>query len=131
MSFLSYEVEISGVTLCSLFLYAYNSKKKTTVIGKKRIMVDHSSMSLIIQFFKLYMLQLCHQSMRKEPHLYRKKSLYAKNVEVQDYKLLCIARVELKEEKFTLVGILGGWWALPRLFSLGFPMVRDRDLKHY
>lgn len=36
-------------------------------------MLDHSLMSLIIQFFKLYMLQLCHQSMRKEPHLYRKK----------------------------------------------------------
>ncbi|KAL5864310.1 hypothetical protein ACOSQ3_001824 [Xanthoceras sorbifolium] len=61
----------------------------------------------------LYIEQLCHQSMRQKPHLYIFKSLYANKVEVQDYKLLCIARVEVGDQKLTLVGILGGWWALP------------------
>lgn len=75
--------------------------------------------------------QLCHQSMRQEPLLYKVKSLYAKRVEVQDYKLLCVARVELKEEKFTLVGILGGWWPLPTLFGQGaFSVIRNGALKH-
>ncbi|XP_062174712.1 uncharacterized protein LOC133879913 isoform X2 [Alnus glutinosa] len=75
--------------------------------------------------------QLCHQSMRQEPHLYKVKSLYAKRVEVQDYKLFCVARVELKEEKLTLVGILGGWWPLPTLFGRGaFSVIRNGALKH-
>lgn len=60
------------------------------------------------------------------------QSLYAKKVEVQDYKLLCIARVELKNEKFTLVGILGGWWTLPRLLSQeAFSLIRNGALWHY
>lgn len=63
--------------------------------------------------------QLCQQSMRQEPHLYKVKSLYAKKVEVQDYKLLCLAKVELKEETISLVGILGGWWTLPTIFYQG------------
>ncbi|TXG54695.1 hypothetical protein EZV62_019951 [Acer yangbiense] len=46
-------------------------------------------------------------------YLYIDQSLYAKKVEVQDYKLLCIATVEVADQKLTLVGILGGWWALP------------------
>ncbi|KAH7577327.1 hypothetical protein JRO89_XS01G0236500 [Xanthoceras sorbifolium] len=46
-------------------------------------------------------------------YLYIEQSLYANKVEVQDYKLLCIARVEVGDQKLTLVGILGGWWALP------------------
>ncbi|KAG7990489.1 hypothetical protein I3843_02G027400 [Carya illinoinensis] len=76
--------------------------------------------------------QLCHQSMRQAPHFYKAKSLYAKKVEVQDYKFLCIARVELKEEKFTLVGILGGWWTLPRLFSQdAFSVVRNGAFNYY
>jgi len=75
--------------------------------------------------------QLCHQSMRQEPHLYKVKSIYAKRVEVQDYKLLCVARVELKEEMITLVGILGGWWPLPRLFGQrAFSAIRNGALKH-
>ncbi|KAK2661716.1 hypothetical protein Ddye_000290 [Dipteronia dyeriana] len=61
----------------------------------------------------LYIDQLCQQSVRQKPHLYIFKSLYAKKVEVQDYKLLCIATVEVADQKLTLVGILGGWWALP------------------
>lgn len=74
--------------------------------------------------------RLCHQSMRQEPHLYRVKPLYAKRVEVQDYKLFCVASVELKEEKFTLVGILGGWWPLPTRFGQGAFSIGSGALKH-
>lgn len=45
------------------------------------------------------------------------QSVYASKVEVQDYKLLCLADVEVKDHKFTLVGILGTWWTLPHLQS--------------
>ncbi|KAJ9683400.1 hypothetical protein PVL29_019122 [Vitis rotundifolia] len=57
--------------------------------------------------------QLRHQSMRQHPYFYKFKSLYAKKVEVRDYKLFCIAKVELRDKEFELVGILGGWWVLP------------------
>ncbi|KAL1356408.1 hypothetical protein AAHE18_05G182900 [Arachis hypogaea] len=40
---------------------------------------------------------------------------YASKVEVHDYKLLCLAAVEVRDQKFTLVGILGTWWSLPHL----------------
>lgn len=60
------------------------------------------------------------------------QSLYAKKVEVQDYKLLCLAKVELKEETISLVGILGGWWTLPTTFYQGnFSFIRNGALKHY
>ncbi|KAJ4729271.1 SWI/SNF complex subunit SWI3C like [Melia azedarach] len=68
----------------------------------------------------LYVEQLCHQFMREKPHLYIFKTLYANKVEVQDYMLLCLARVEVRNQKLTLIGILGGWWELPssqRVFS--------------
>ncbi|KAM7267513.1 hypothetical protein ACFE04_009679 [Oxalis oulophora] len=41
------------------------------------------------------------------------QSLYANKVEVQDYKLICLARVEIRGQKFRFVGMLGGWWILP------------------
>lgn len=60
------------------------------------------------------------------------QSLYAKKVEVQDYKLLCLAKVELKEETISLVGILGGWWNLPTIFYQGtFSFIRNGALMHY
>lgn len=65
----------------------------------------------------IYVEQLCHQAMRQEQYFYRLKSLYANKVEVEDYKLICLARVELINQKFTLVGVLGSWWALPSLPS--------------
>lgn len=71
--------------------------------------------------------QLCQQSMRQETRFLRIKSLYASKVEVQDYKLLCLAAVEVRDQKFTLVGILGSWWALPHLpFWEAFSFVRSR-----
>ncbi|XP_058091889.1 uncharacterized protein LOC131237872 isoform X1 [Magnolia sinica] len=55
---------------------------------------------------------LRHRSMRQDPGLYKLKAFYAKKVEVEDYKLLCLARVELRDKKITLMGILGSWWVL-------------------
>ncbi|XP_030481835.2 uncharacterized protein LOC115698793 [Cannabis sativa] len=57
--------------------------------------------------------ELCNRSMQQEPSLFGVKTLYAHKVEVRDYKLLCLARVEVRDQKFSLVGILGGWWSLP------------------
>ncbi|CAB4275251.1 unnamed protein product [Prunus armeniaca] len=60
---------------------------------------------------------LCHRLKRGEPHLYN-KALYASKVEVEDFQLLCLARVEVRDQKYTLVGILGGWWPLPTLDAI-------------
>lgn len=57
--------------------------------------------------------QLRHQAIRQQPFIYKFKSLYAKKVEVTDYLFLSLAKVELKDQEFTLVGILGSWWSLP------------------
>lgn len=57
--------------------------------------------------------QLCKQSISKDTKFFDRKSFYASKVEVQDYKLLCLADVEVRDHKFTLVGILGTWWTLP------------------
>ncbi|CAK8533729.1 unnamed protein product [Lathyrus sativus] len=59
--------------------------------------------------------QLCQQSIREDTSFFNKKSVYASKVEVQDYKLLCLADVEVRDHKFTLIGILGTWWTLPHL----------------
>ncbi|XP_050223972.1 uncharacterized protein LOC126673760 [Mercurialis annua] len=57
--------------------------------------------------------QLCQRSMREKPYLCLIKSLYANKVEVEDFKLFCLATVEVKDQKVTLIGVLGGWWTLP------------------
>lgn len=57
--------------------------------------------------------QLCQQSICKDTKFFDRKSFYASKVEVQDYKLLCLADVEVRDHKFNLVGILGTWWTLP------------------
>jgi len=36
--------------------------------------------------------------------------LYVKNVKVKDYKVLCLAKVELRDVDLDVIGILGGWW---------------------
>ncbi|KAF7819548.1 uncharacterized protein G2W53_025003 [Senna tora] len=74
--------------------------------------------------------QLCQQSMRQEPSLRKVKSLYARKVEVRDYKLLCLANVEVRDQNFTLVGILGNWWSLPHILPQeAFSLLRDRFLE--
>ncbi|KAI4306653.1 hypothetical protein L6164_029912 [Bauhinia variegata] len=71
--------------------------------------------------------QLCQQSMRRDPQWHNVKSVYASKVEVQDYKLISLANVELRDKKFTLVGILGSWWTLPDLATQeAFSLFRER-----
>ncbi|KAL1077440.1 hypothetical protein V6Z11_D10G095300 [Gossypium hirsutum] len=53
-------------------------------------------------------------------YLFVEKALHASKVEVQDYKLLCLAIVEIGDEKIRLIGILGGWWSLPSSLGLYF-----------
>lgn len=55
----------------------------------------------------------------QHPLLYKFKSLYAKKVEVEDYTFLCVARVEVNDQKFTLIGIMGGWWVFERTSMQG------------
>lgn len=57
--------------------------------------------------------QLRHQLMRRNPYFFMLKSLYANNVEVKDCFLFCLATVEIGDKKYKLVGILGDWWMVP------------------
>lgn len=66
---------------------------------------SHSSIYLFIEKFR-------RQSLHQNPRLYRLKYFYARKVEVDDYTLLCLARVEFRDRKVTLIGIFGGWWIL-------------------
>ncbi|CAL5368217.1 unnamed protein product [Camellia sinensis] len=78
----------------------------------------------------LFIEQLRRQFMRQHPFLYKFKSLYAKKVEVDDYTFLCLARVELEDQKFTLIGILGSWWVLPWSPCQGaFSVLRNKVLQ--
>ncbi|XP_054791302.1 uncharacterized protein LOC129296932 [Prosopis cineraria] len=71
--------------------------------------------------------ELCQQCMRQEPSLHKSKSLYASKVEVQDCKLLCLANIEVRNQSFTLVGVLGNWWNLPHIMPHeAFSLIRDR-----
>ncbi|CAI0456151.1 unnamed protein product [Linum tenue] len=67
----------------------------------------------IVLFTKGVLLLLATRPSPLTVYLFVEQSLYAKKVEVQDYKFLCIAAVEVRDRRFTLVGILGGWWVLP------------------
>uniref|UniRef100_A0A1D1Y4V7 Protein MGF 360-10L n=1 Tax=Anthurium amnicola TaxID=1678845 RepID=A0A1D1Y4V7_9ARAE len=60
----------------------------------------------------IFIEQLRRRAMRQNPGLYKTKLFYAKKVEVRDYKLLCFAKVELRDAKLSLIGILGSWWIL-------------------
>ncbi|KAG4179360.1 hypothetical protein ERO13_A10G102700v2 [Gossypium hirsutum] len=68
----------------------------------------------------LFIEKLCYGYMRQKPHFYKCKALHASKVEVQDYKLFCLAIVEIGDEKIRLIGILGGWWSLPSSLGLYF-----------
>ncbi|XP_004489244.1 uncharacterized protein [Cicer arietinum] len=69
--------------------------------------------------------QLCQQC--QDTTFFKGKSIYASRVEVKDYNLLCVADVEVRDNKFTLVGILGTWWTLPHLqFWEACFLVRNR-----
>ncbi|XP_031115969.1 uncharacterized protein LOC116019779 [Ipomoea triloba] len=61
----------------------------------------------------LFVEELRNQEMQKHPFVYKFKSLYPNKVDVEDYAIFCSAKVQLKDQKFTAVGILGSWWVLP------------------
>ncbi|CAA2983374.1 Hypothetical predicted protein [Olea europaea subsp. europaea] len=61
----------------------------------------------------IFVEQLRNQLMRRHPFLYRFRPLHVKMVEVEDYTVLCVARVEIKDERFVLIGVLGTWWIMP------------------
>ncbi|KAF8378258.1 hypothetical protein HHK36_029597 [Tetracentron sinense] len=64
-------------------------------------------------------------------YLFVEQSLYANKVEVEDYKLLCLARVELRDQKILLLGILGSWWVLQSSPCQGaFSIFGNRALKN-
>ncbi|XP_072978840.1 uncharacterized protein [Typha angustifolia] len=63
-----------------------------------------------IYIFIEQLLQLRQRDTHRHPRLGKPKFLYARKVELHDYKLLCLAEVELRDKKLYLVGILGGWW---------------------
>ncbi|XP_019183176.1 PREDICTED: uncharacterized protein LOC109178101 [Ipomoea nil] len=61
----------------------------------------------------LFVEELRNQEIQKHPFIYKFKSLHANKVDVEDYAIFCLAKVELTDQKFTVVGILGSWWVLP------------------
>ncbi|XP_078428367.1 uncharacterized protein LOC144700746 isoform X2 [Wolffia australiana] len=60
----------------------------------------------------IFIEKLRQKAMREKPALSKTRLFYAKKVEVKDFKLLCFARVELRDVNMSLVGILGSWWIL-------------------
>ncbi|KAK1325505.1 hypothetical protein QJS10_CPA01g01250 [Acorus calamus] len=65
--------------------------------------------------------QFRRRAMRQDPGFYKSKlSYYVKKVEVEDYLLMCLAKVELSDASLSLVGILGNWWVLPSSLGADF-----------
>ncbi|KAG1342874.1 hypothetical protein COCNU_05G011030 [Cocos nucifera] len=60
----------------------------------------------------IFIEQLRQRDMRRDPRLHKSKFFYAKKVEVEDYKFLCLAKVELRDVKLKIIGLLGGWWVI-------------------
>ncbi|ONK81223.1 uncharacterized protein A4U43_C01F26690 [Asparagus officinalis] len=58
----------------------------------------------------MFVEQLRRKDMHQDPSPLKTKFLYVKNVKVEDYKILCLAKVELRDVKLDVIGILGGWW---------------------
>lgn len=60
----------------------------------------------------IFVEQLRQRDMRQDPRLHKTKFFYAKKVEVEDYKFLCLAKVELRDVRLKIIGLLGGWWVV-------------------
>ncbi|KAL5152797.1 hypothetical protein HKD37_19G052454 [Glycine soja] len=82
---------------------------------------------LQILFIKLTLFLLSTKPNPFSVYVFVDKSLYASKIEVQDYKLLCLADVEVRDQNFTLVGILRSWWPILHLpFWEAFSFFRNR-----
>lgn len=77
----------------------------------------HASMKLFFSLFLSRKVCASQFDMMLKSYFINVQSLVARKIEVEDYKLLCVAKVEMKHQKFTLVGVLGGWWSWPPLSS--------------
>lgn len=67
----------------------------------------------------MFVEQLRQRDMGRDPSLRKAKFLYVKKVEVEDYKILCMARVEMRDLNMDVIGILGGWWVFQTSRSRG------------
>nr|GEX80581.1 SWI/SNF complex subunit SWI3C like [Tanacetum cinerariifolium] len=73
--------------------------------------------------------QLQKQYRSEHPILHKFKSLHAQKLEVEDYSVFCIAKVEIGEQKYTLLGIMGGWWVLQMSFESALSGFKRRTLE--
>ncbi|XP_057983874.1 uncharacterized protein LOC131168455 isoform X5 [Malania oleifera] len=102
------------------------------MLGTSNLEEDQCAFSAFIKKFWLPVVFLFRsQAMLQDPLLHKFKSLHAKKVEVEDYKVLCLARIELRDQKFTLIGILGSWWVLPPSPLQGAFSALSKALKNY
>nr|XP_043617855.1 uncharacterized protein LOC122589608 [Erigeron canadensis] len=75
----------------------------------------------------LFIEQLQQQYGRRHFFLQKLKPSYAKTVEAKDYMAFSIAKVKIGDREYTLLGILGGWWAFG-LLSFPFSDLQDMEL---
>lgn len=57
------------------------------------------------------------------------QSLHAQKLEVEDYSVFYIAKVEIGEQKYTLLGIAGGWWVFEISFRSALSGFKSRTLE--
>ncbi|XP_071731135.1 uncharacterized protein [Rutidosis leptorrhynchoides] len=93
----------------ALLLIVWMNWNYPVVLGVKVILTLLSTKPSPFSVY-VFVQQLQQQYRGQHPFLHKFKSLYAKKVEVDDYTVLCIAKVEIGDQKYTLLGILGGWW---------------------
>ncbi|KAM0033727.1 hypothetical protein Hdeb2414_s0016g00489331 [Helianthus debilis subsp. tardiflorus] len=93
----------------ALLLIVWMNWNHPVVLGIKVILTLLSTKPSPFSVY-VFIKQLQQQYRGQHPILHKFKSLYATKVEVDDYTVLCIAKVEILDQKYTLVGILGGWW---------------------
>ncbi|KAI3784704.1 hypothetical protein L1987_43807 [Smallanthus sonchifolius] len=113
----------------ALLLIVWMNWNYPVVLGVKVILTLLSTKPSPFSVY-VFIDQLQQQYRGRHPILHKFKSLYAKKVEVDDYTVFCIAKVEIGDQKYTLVGILGGWWVF-EMTSLrsAFSGFRSRTLQ--
>lgn len=93
----------------ALLIIVWMNWNYPVVLGVKVILTLLSTKPSAFSVY-VFIEQLQQQYRVQHPFLHKLKSLYAKKVEVDDYTVFCIAKVEIGDQKYTLLGILGGWW---------------------
>ncbi|KAI3670080.1 hypothetical protein L6452_41698 [Arctium lappa] len=93
----------------ALLLIVWMNWNYPVVLGVKVILTLLSTKPSPFSVY-VFIEQLQQQYRGQHPFLHKFKSLYAKKVEVEDYTIFCVAKIEMGDQKYTLLGILGGWW---------------------